>query len=153
AGSRRAGARCAGRPAINRLRRQRRGRGNRERRAITALQAEPGVAGEWRARLLHPPRHSIPDEQQPGAGRATGESIPAAARPGGVMGLEWASELSLGQWALVAGIPAAVVALYFLKLRRRPLVVPSTYLWQRAIEDLHVNSLWQRLRRSLLLLL
>ena len=36
---------------------------------------------------------------------------------------------------------------------RSAMVVPSTYLWQKAVEDLRVNSLWQRLRRSLLLLL
>jgi uncharacterized protein with von Willebrand factor type A (vWA) domain len=40
-----------------------------------------------------------------------------------------------------------------LKLKRQPLEVPSTYLWSRTIEDLHVNSIWQRLRQSLLLLL
>ncbi|HUE69287.1 MAG TPA: VWA domain-containing protein [Pirellulaceae bacterium] len=57
------------------------------------------------------------------------------------------------QWALLALIPPAIIALYFLKLKRQPLAVPSTYLWSRAIEDLHVNSLWQRLRQSLLLLL
>ena len=45
------------------------------------------------------------------------------------------------------------VALYFLKLRRQPLEVPSTYLWKRSIEDLHVNSLWQRLRQNLLMFL
>jgi hypothetical protein len=56
-------------------------------------------------------------------------------------------------WGLMAAIPPLIVALYFLKLRRQPLVVPSTYLWRKSIEDLHVNSLWQRLRRSLLLLL
>jgi len=56
-------------------------------------------------------------------------------------------------WAIMAAIPPAILALYFLKLRRVPVEVPSTYLWMRAIEDLHVNSLWQRLRRSLLLLL
>ncbi len=50
-------------------------------------------------------------------------------------------------------IPPAIFALYFLKLKRQPLEVPSTYLWHRVIEDLHVNSLWQRLRKSLLLLL
>ncbi len=61
--------------------------------------------------------------------------------------------LSPWQWALLLAIPPAIVALYFLKLRRQPLEVPSTFLWQRAIEDMHVNSLWQRLRQNLLLFL
>ena len=56
-------------------------------------------------------------------------------------------------WSLFALIPLGIVLLYFLKLRRQPLEVPSTYLWSRTIEDLHVNSLWQRLRQSLLLFL
>ncbi len=50
-------------------------------------------------------------------------------------------------------IPPLILMLYFLKLRRTPVEVPSTYLWTRAIEDLHVNSIWQRLRNSLLLIL
>ena len=57
------------------------------------------------------------------------------------------------QWALLGAIPVGIVLLYFLKLRREPVEVPSTYLWSRTIEDLHVNSLMQRLRRNLLLLL
>ena len=61
--------------------------------------------------------------------------------------------LSGWQWAVLAAIPPAIVLLYFLKLRRTPLEVPSTYLWHKSIEDLHVNSIWQRLRTSLLLLL
>jgi hypothetical protein len=56
-------------------------------------------------------------------------------------------------WIVMGLIPPAILALYFLKLRRQPLEVPSTYLWSKAIEDLHVNSIWQRLRQSLLLLL
>ncbi|HKD35661.1 MAG TPA: BatA and WFA domain-containing protein [Pirellulales bacterium] len=57
-------------------------------------------------------------------------------------------------WGAFAVVPPAViVALYFLKLRREPLEVPSTYLWTRSIEDLRVNSLWQRMRQSLLLFL
>jgi hypothetical protein len=57
------------------------------------------------------------------------------------------------QWAILAAVPPAIVLLYFLKLKRQPLEVPSTYLWHKSIEDLHVNSIWQRLRQSLLLLL
>jgi hypothetical protein len=61
--------------------------------------------------------------------------------------------LSLWQWIVLLSVPPAIIALYFLKLKRQPLEVPSTYLWSRTIEDLHVNSLWQRLRQSILLLL
>lgn len=61
--------------------------------------------------------------------------------------------LSPTSWIVLGMIPPAIFALYFLKLKRQPLEVPSTYLWHRVIEDLHVNSLWQRLRKSLLLLL
>lgn len=57
------------------------------------------------------------------------------------------------QRALLLAIPPAVVLLYFLKLRREPLEVPSTYLWSRTVEDMHVNSIWQKLRRNLLLFL
>jgi hypothetical protein len=61
--------------------------------------------------------------------------------------------LSWWQWSILAAIPPAIVALYFLKLRREPLEVPSTFLWRKSIEDLHVNSFWQKLRKNLLLLL
>ena len=61
--------------------------------------------------------------------------------------------LSAWQWAALAAVPPAIVLLYFLKLKRLPVSVPSTYLWSRTIEDLHVNSIWQRLRQSLLLFL
>ena len=67
--------------------------------------------------------------------------------------MSWISTLSAAQWAILAAVPLGIVLLYFLKLRREPVEVPSTYLWSRTIEDLHVNSLLQRLRRSLLLLL
>src|SRR5262249_28320764 len=50
-------------------------------------------------------------------------------------------------------IPFVVILLYFLKLKRRPLGVPSTFLWKKSIEDLHVNSLLQWLRQNVLLLL
>lgn len=61
--------------------------------------------------------------------------------------------LTWWQWALLGTIPPAIVLLYFLKLKRMPLAVPSTYLWRKSIEDLHANSIWQRLRASLLLFL
>src|SRR5690606_33763804 len=61
--------------------------------------------------------------------------------------------LSRWQWAIMAALPVLLVLLYFLKLKRHPVEVPSTYLWKKSIEDLHVNSIWQRLRRNLLLFL
>jgi hypothetical protein len=56
-------------------------------------------------------------------------------------------------WLALAAVPPLIILLYFLKLKRHPLEVPSTYLWHKSIEDLHVNSIWQRLRRNLLLFL
>jgi hypothetical protein len=50
-------------------------------------------------------------------------------------------------------VPLAIVILYFLKLKRKPIQVPSTFLWKKSIEDLHVNSLLQWLRQNVLLLL
>lgn len=50
-------------------------------------------------------------------------------------------------------LPLAILLLYFLKLKRKPLAVPSTFLWRKSIEDLHVNSLLQWLRQNVLLLL
>ncbi len=55
---------------------------------------------------------------------------------------------------IAAGITVPLlVAMYFLKLRRRQVVVSSTLLWRKAIQDLQVNAPFQRLRRNLLLLL
>ena len=66
---------------------------------------------------------------------------------------QWTNMLSAWQWAILLAVPLSIIALYFLKLKRRPVEVPSTYLWRKTIEDLHVNSFWQRLRQSILLLL
>jgi len=67
--------------------------------------------------------------------------------------LQFNPPLGWPAWAALAIVPAGIVALYFLKLRRRPVPVSSTLLWRRSLEDLHVNSLFQRLRRNLLLFL
>jgi Ca-activated chloride channel homolog len=46
-----------------------------------------------------------------------------------------------------------IVAFYMLRLRRQQQPVGSTYLWQQLVRDVEANAPWQRLRRSLLLLL
>ncbi|HZW10844.1 MAG TPA: VWA domain-containing protein [Phycisphaerales bacterium] len=57
--------------------------------------------------------------------------------------------------AIVAALVAvpALLVLYFLKLRRRPVRVGSTMLWAQAAEDIQANVPFRWLRPSLLLLL
>ena len=56
--------------------------------------------------------------------------------------------------ALLAGLLAIpIILLYMLRLRRREIVVSSTFLWQQVMQDSEANTPWQRLRRNLLLLL
>jgi hypothetical protein len=65
--------------------------------------------------------------------------------------MSFLNSLSFLGWGVLLSVPPLIVLLYFLKLKRAPLVVPSTYLWTRAIEDMHVNTIWQRLRKNILL--
>jgi len=60
--------------------------------------------------------------------------------------------LAPGALALAA-VAIPIVALYILKMRRPPRVVPSTFLWEQALHDVQANAPWQRLRPNLLLLL
>lgn len=61
----------------------------------------------------------------------------------------------LNPWALtlLAIVPPGILALYFLKLKRREVPISSTWLWRQAMDDLRVNSPFQRLRSQLLLFL
>lgn len=61
----------------------------------------------------------------------------------------------LSPWSLLwlAPIGGTIVALYLLKLRRRDEVVSSVFLWQAVVQDTQANAPFQKLRRSLLLLL
>lgn len=57
-----------------------------------------------------------------------------------------------GLYAAAAAVPLLLV-LYFLKLKRHEMLVSSTLLWKRAVQDLQVNAPFQKLRKNLLLLL
>src|SRR5215210_4430856 len=53
-------------------------------------------------------------------------------------------------WFLLGAI---IIFFYLLKLKRKRRVVPSVFLWQRALEEVEANAPFKKLRRSLLLLL
>ncbi|MCS7054960.1 MAG: VWA domain-containing protein [Thermoflexales bacterium] len=54
---------------------------------------------------------------------------------------------------LFALLAVPIILLYLLRLRRREQTVSSTLLWQQATMEREANTLWQRLRRNLLLIL
>lgn len=68
-------------------------------------------------------------------------------------GLKYRTYLPIWAALVLLLLPVIVLLLYFLKMKRKPLEVPSTFLWRKSIEDLQVNSLFQWLRNNVLLLL
>lgn len=66
--------------------------------------------------------------------------------------MSWPPFLAPGALALLA-LALPILVLYLLRLRRRRIVVSSTLLWQRFLRDREANTLWQRLRANLLLIL
>src|SRR5580704_7790710 len=54
------------------------------------------------------------------------------------------------QTALLAIFSAGtIIALYFLKLRHRRVVISSSILWRRVLDEQQSHSLWEKLRRIL----
>lgn len=60
----------------------------------------------------------------------------------------------LNPWGLAwLGAMVPILLLYLLRLRRQEVTVASVLFWSRAVEDLHANAPFQKLRRNLLLYL
>src|SRR5262249_37964265 len=58
------------------------------------------------------------------------------------------------QTAFIAALTtASIIALYFLKLRHRRILIASSMLWQRVLDEQQVHSLWEKLRRILSIVL
>lgn len=53
----------------------------------------------------------------------------------------------------LSALAAPIILMYILKLRRRPMVVSSTFLWRKALDDVQANAPWRRLRVTTLLIL
>src|SRR6185437_15098677 len=144
--ARRAGSRARGGRAPRRHRDGRRARRHDRPRDPRRLQGAPrGVAGGLRGAGrptrgdLRPPVDRCP-ARRPGL---RGAPSPPGAR------VSFLSPLALLGLLFVP----VVLAMYLLKLRRDQQIVPATLLWQRLLTHVEANAPWQRLRRSLLLLL
>ena len=71
----------------------------------------------------------------------------------GTFGVSHRVTIALPAAVILFLIPPLLILLYFLRLKRKPIAVPSTFLWQKSIEDLHVNRLMQWIRQNILLLM
>src|SRR5215472_1193782 len=60
---------------------------------------------------------------------------------------------SLAPLAFLIPVCGLIVVMYILKLRRKDVVVSSTFLWRQVIRDVQANAPFQKLRKNLLLLL
>jgi Ca-activated chloride channel family protein len=54
---------------------------------------------------------------------------------------------------LGAAIAIPIILLYMLRLRRREVIISSTFLWQQILQDNEANTPLQKLRRNILLIL
>ena len=58
------------------------------------------------------------------------------------------------QTALLAGTTLAIIiGLYLLKLRHRRIIIPSSILWRRVLDERESHSLWEKLRRFVSILI
>src|SRR5260221_11955685 len=64
--------------------------------------------------------------------------------------MSFSSPLMLGMLVPICGL---IVVMYILKLRRKDVVVASTFLWRQVIRDVQANAPFQKLRKNLLLFL
>jgi hypothetical protein len=65
--------------------------------------------------------------------------------------MNWPAFLTGGLWWALGALLPLVVVMYLLKLKRRRVILPSTLLWRRSLQDMVANSPFQRLRNNLLM--
>ena len=56
-------------------------------------------------------------------------------------------------WLLLAGAAALAAALFLIKLKPPRLLIPSLVLWSRVLDDVRQQTLWERIRRAVSLIL
>lgn len=64
--------------------------------------------------------------------------------------MSWVNPLAM---ALFAPIAALIITMYLLRMRRRDVKVPATFLWPSRTEEIRANSLFQKLRWNWLMLI